>query len=185
MAKNFTNVSEFKAFLRNTLIPDLRAEGTDFTANDLESLIEFLEGATSVGGDSREEFVKYLELTLIPELKESALHSMAQDFQDGLDFLNEKFPKESKKMERLTEMKLKRELTKTEIVLVTSILLAVEDIARSTTDTIWRGKMETTIEYLLKTLDEIGIFETSILKDYFVHINYDQYIQDLISNILS
>jgi hypothetical protein len=44
---------EFVAYLRETLIPDLRADGRHATASDFEAAILFIEGAREV--DIREE----------------------------------------------------------------------------------------------------------------------------------
>ena len=75
------------AFLEGTLIPDLKESGHEYTAEDFETLVEFLRGEVAVGEWDQPQFIAYLEGTLIPDLKESGREATAEDFKTGIGFL--------------------------------------------------------------------------------------------------
>ena len=78
---------EFIAYLQRTLIPDLRESGKDATAEDFDTIIDFLQGATESNGWDVENFISFLEETLIPDLLESGAEFTAGDFKTGIRFL--------------------------------------------------------------------------------------------------
>lgn len=48
------NVKEFVEYLENTLIPDLRESGRNFTASDFDAAVLFLRGAKEVNIEEME-----------------------------------------------------------------------------------------------------------------------------------
>jgi len=78
---------DFIAYLEQTLVPDLKEEGKEATADDFESLISFMEGLDVVEGLPKAEFLDYLKTQLIPDLKESGAEETAKDFETGVAFI--------------------------------------------------------------------------------------------------
>jgi len=73
---------DFIAFLEETLIPDLKESGNEFTAEDFESLVEMLKT-----GKKDAKFINFLKTTLIPDLKKGGRVETAADFVTGLKYL--------------------------------------------------------------------------------------------------
>ena len=79
---------DFIRFLQTTLIPDLKASQSIATAEDFETLIQFMNGKKNVGEfGSKTEFEQYLENVLIPDLEEGGKSATADDFEKGLRYL--------------------------------------------------------------------------------------------------
>lgn len=74
---------EFIAFLRGTLIPDLRTSGMVSTAKDFVTAVKYMIRPTS--GTPR--FVSFLKETLIPDLKDSGYDATAEDFETAVRFM--------------------------------------------------------------------------------------------------
>lgn len=77
-----TGEEDFIYFLQNTLIPDLKESGYDYTATDLEDGIQYLGQVVNGKGSQAKigGFVAYLKDTLIPDLKEGGRVETAKDF---------------------------------------------------------------------------------------------------------
>ena len=86
-AKVSPRKAEYIAYLEETLIPDLKESGKEFTAEDFETMVKFLRGAEVADEWSKERYIEFLEETLIPDLKESGAEYTAEDFQRGVSFL--------------------------------------------------------------------------------------------------
>jgi len=78
------SVEDYIDFLEGTLIPDLRESGSDFTADDFETVIKMLKNSAR---DAK--FELYLKDTLIPDLRESGKDFTAEDFEEGLYWLEQ------------------------------------------------------------------------------------------------
>ena len=76
---NVQTDEEFVAWLRETLIPDLRESGMTSTAQDFEEGIMLAEGGASPS--VVQDYVNYLNGTLIPNLQENRQVETASDFQ--------------------------------------------------------------------------------------------------------
>ncbi|MBF0556375.1 MAG: hypothetical protein HQK96_17800 [Nitrospirae bacterium] len=90
-----TAKGDYIEYLNDTLIPDLKENGSTATAEDFAILMHILKtGAIPPKGENDEsewatveDFRKYLEETLIPDLKESGRTATADDFEEGLRYL--------------------------------------------------------------------------------------------------
>lgn len=85
------NIDSFTEYLNDTLIPDLKESGAEYTAEDFETLVGFLENPKRKKSQGRtvQEFADFLENTLIPDLKESGKEYTAEDFEEGLGYLED------------------------------------------------------------------------------------------------
>jgi hypothetical protein len=86
-AKKKDGKASFVSYLKGTLIPDLEEMERFETAKDFETLVKFIEGASSADDFSREEFINYLKEVLIPDLKDSGSKETAKDFEKGIKLM--------------------------------------------------------------------------------------------------
>lgn len=87
MIKAFSDVKDYISYLTETYIPDLRESGKDATADDLEDIINVLNGKQPKNFDNKEHLIDFLEYTLIPDLRRSKDYETAKDFKTGLRFM--------------------------------------------------------------------------------------------------
>jgi hypothetical protein len=57
---SFGDVKKYVAFLKGTLIPDLKESGKVETAKDFEAMIKFLDGAKQANGMTKEHFINFI-----------------------------------------------------------------------------------------------------------------------------
>lgn len=78
------SAEDFTQYLEETLIPDTRESGREFTAEDYETCVEYIKGEKVSG---KKEFVDYLKNTLIPDLRESKRDGSADDFEEAIHWM--------------------------------------------------------------------------------------------------
>jgi len=128
LLKKEAGKEDYIKYLKETYIPDLRESGKDATADDFETMIDFIEGKEKSHGYTPETFRSFLESTLIPDLKESGDDATIEDFEEGLDYLYEILePKASLKInaqknggwlkENMTSYDLRKELIGAEVTM--------------------------------------------------------------------
>jgi len=77
--------SDFREFLSETLIPDLRDSGMDSTADDFESAVNYL----TYGKDKNyPKWKTFITKTLVPDLRESGYKETAKDFMTAVKFID-------------------------------------------------------------------------------------------------
>ena len=77
--------SDFREFLSETLIPDLRESGMDSTADDFESAVKYL----TYGRDRNyPKWKTFITKTLVPDLRESGYKETAKDFMTAVKFID-------------------------------------------------------------------------------------------------
>jgi len=78
--------TEFREYLKGTLIPDLKESGELLTAADFEQAAKYIR---SVKGHEVEAalFCQYLTRTLIPDLLASGRTCTADDFKFAVEFI--------------------------------------------------------------------------------------------------
>lgn len=77
--------SDFREFLSETLIPDLRESGMDSTADDFETAVSYL----TRGKDKKyQNWRKFIVGTLVPDLREAGYKATAKDFMTAVKFID-------------------------------------------------------------------------------------------------
>ena len=77
--------SDFREFLSETLIPDLRESGQDATADDFETAVGYL----TYGKDKKyRAWKKFIVGRLVPDLRASDYRATAKDFMTAIKFID-------------------------------------------------------------------------------------------------
>jgi len=80
-----SSFADFRAFLSETLIPDLKESGYEFTAEDFERIVRYM-----THGKDREypKFRAFILGRLVPDLRKSGRTYTARDFVRGIKFID-------------------------------------------------------------------------------------------------
>jgi hypothetical protein len=76
---------EYLDYLRHTIIPDTKASGMEFTAQDLQKCERLIRT-----GKTNAKFARFLRGTLIPDLRASGSEGYVEDFQTCARYITPK-----------------------------------------------------------------------------------------------